>query len=186
MMFKKYIALATCTILTAFLFNTAFAVEKDKVPKEKQTSLGLYLTAKEANLYVKTYGDKALFVDIRDPAELQTVGMPTNVDFNVPFKRINLGKWDVKKGQFALDTNKNFASEVEAKMKTKGLTTNDTLIVICGSGKRAAKAVDFLAKNGYTKVYSVVDGYKAWQSDGLPWSREMDVTKMYGNPVVPK
>jgi rhodanese-related sulfurtransferase len=164
---------------------SANAIEADKVAKENQSSLGLYFTAKEAYAYLNSHGKKVLFLDVRDPAELQTVGMPTDVDANVPFKRINLLKWDPKKKQFALDTNPNFVAETGERLKAKGLNNNDTVIIICGSGLRAPKAADTLAKAEYTKVYVVVDGYKGWQADKLPWSREMDIKKMYGNPVVP-
>ena len=63
------------------------------------------------------------------------------------------------------------------------------------SGKRSAKAVNELAKNGYTKVYSVVDGYEGdkvkkgenkgkrmkngWKNSGLPWTYSMDRDLMY-------
>lgn len=182
---RKFCILFAFILAGSFAMVGANAIESAMVPKEKQSSLGLYFTAKEAYDYLGTHGKKVLFLDVRDPAELQTVGMPTDVDANVPFKRINLSKWDTKKKQFALDTNPNFVAETGERLKAKGLNNDDTIIIICGSGERAPKAADTLAKAGYQKVYIVVDGYKGWQADKLPWSREMDVNKMYGNPVVP-
>ena len=167
-------------LLGSFLLsNFSYAIDASKVKKAKRTKLGLYFTAVEANAHMKKHGNKTLFVDVRDPAELHTVGMPTNVDLNIPFLRIDLTRWNVKKNKFAWKKNPQFAAEMTTALQDKGLNKNDTVIVICGSGKRAAKAVNALAKAGFTKVYPVVDGYKAWQKHKLPWSR------MYGSPGVP-
>ena len=64
-----------------------------------------------------------------------------------------------------------------------GLTKKDVVIVICGSGVRAPKAVNALAKAGYTNAYSVIDGYKGWQEAKLPWSRKLDRVRMYTNSL---
>lgn len=176
--------------LFAFLFSGPFAMAGVKVvapanvPQEQRTTLGLYFTARQAYTFVSAHEKNTLFIDVRDPAELQTVGMPTDVDANVPFKRIDLSKWNPKKGQFAMTTNPKFAMDVNRRLKSKGLDKKDPVVVICGSGKRAAKAANALAKVGYTKVYIVLNGYKTWQADKLPWSRRMSIKKMYGNPVV--
>ena len=66
---------------------------------------------------------------------------------------------------------------------------------MCRSGKRSAKAADMLADAGYTKVYSVVDGYEGdkakdgpdkgkrtvngWKNSGLPWTYSLDKDYMY-------
>lgn len=178
---QSFIMLICGLLFTEF----AFAIEASKVEKAKQTKLGLYYTAVEANKHMSKYAKQTLFVDVRDPAELHTVGMPTNVDANVPFLRIDLTRWNTKKMKFQWKKNPRFADEVAPRLLDKGLTKKDTIIVICGSGKRAAKAVNALAKAGYKKVYPVVDGYKAWQKSKLPWSRKLAVSKMYGNPAIP-
>lgn len=176
------------TFLLLVIFNlmmlpTVFAVDANKVAKEKQNSLGLYYTSVEASARVKAHGDKTLFLDIRDPVEIHTTGMPAGVDYNVPFKLINTKKWDKKKGKFKLDSNPDFLKDVEARLKAKGLSKDDQIITICGSGKRAAKAVNAMAKAGYKHVYSVVDGYKGWQKDKLPFDKKLDKKKIYGNPT---
>lgn len=179
---KNIIASIICGLM---LTNFAYAIDASKVEKAKKTKLGLYFTAIEANDYMNKHGKKTLFVDVRDPAELHTVGMPTNADANVPFLRIDLTRWNVKAKKFQWKKNPRFSDEVAPRLLDKGLTKNDTIIVICGSGKRAAKAVNAMAKAGYTKVYPVVDGYKAWKQSKLPWSRELVFSKMYGNPAIP-
>ncbi len=70
---------------------------------------------------------------------------------------------------------------------------------MCRSGKRSAKAVNVLAKAGYSKVYTVVDGYEGgklkkgknkgknkgkrfkdgWKNSGLPWTYSLDKDMMY-------
>ena len=71
----------------------------------KRSTAGLYFTSKEASAHMTTNSKSTLFVDVRDPAEIFTVGMPASANTNVPFKRINLKKWDKKKSTFKLPTN---------------------------------------------------------------------------------
>ena len=166
-----------------FLSAGVHAIEAGKVAKDKQNTLGLYLTSSETHAYMKSHGAKALFLDIRDPVEIHTVGMPGGVDYNVAFKFIDTAHWDEKKGKFKLKSNPDYAKDVAARLTAKGLTKDDRIILICGSGKRAAKAVNALAKAGYKNVYSVVDGYKGWLKNKLPADKKLDRKKIYGNPA---
>ena len=176
----KYVfAIAIATLVA---FGSAQAVDAGKVPAERQTKAGLYFTAQEANAHVEKNTAQTLFIDVRDPTEVFTLGMPTNADANIPFKRINVQKWDAKKNTFALDSNPRFASEVEAALKAKGLSKTDTVVLMCGSGTRSPQAVDVLADAGFTNVYLMVDGFKGWQDGKLPMSRDLEKAKMYGNP----
>ena len=43
-----------------------------------------------------------------------------------------------------------------------------TLVLYCGGGFRSALAADNLQKMGYTDVWSMAGGYKAWVKAGLP------------------
>jgi len=179
---KKPVSLLIILFINLGLIATAYAVDASKVEKSKQNDLGLYLTSKETHDYMQKHGAKTLFLDIRDPVEIHTVGMPGGVDYNVAFKFINTKKWDDKQSKFKLDDNPDFLKDVEARLNAKGLSKDDRIIVICGSGKRAAKTVNFMAKAGYKNVYSVVDGYAGWQADKLPWDKKLDRNKIYGNP----
>ena len=94
-----------------------------------------------------------------------------------------------------MNVHENFVADVDTRLKAKGLKKTDTVILICRSGKRSAKAVNVLAKSGYTNVYSVVDGYEGgkvkegenkgkrmkdvWKDSGLPWTYSMDKDLMY-------
>lgn len=42
------------------------------------------------------------------------------------------------------------------------------LILYCGGGYRSALATDNLQKMGYTNVWSMAGGWKAWKDSGAP------------------
>ncbi len=42
------------------------------------------------------------------------------------------------------------------------------LILYCGGGYRSALAADNLQRMGYTNVYSLAGGWKAWKDSGAP------------------
>ena len=42
------------------------------------------------------------------------------------------------------------------------------LILYCGGGYRSALATDMLQKMGYTNVWSMAGGWKAWKESGAP------------------
>jgi rhodanese-related sulfurtransferase len=54
--------------------------------------------------------------------------------------------------------------DIEAKVPDK----STELILYCGGGYRSALAADVLQKMGYTKVYSMAGGWKAWKESGAP------------------
>ena len=177
-------------------FSGAFAFDAANVPKKKQTTIGLYLDAKEA--YGMAEREKILFLDVRTRAEVNFLGMPTIADANVPYMEMDaMYSWNEKKGVFKLESNSDFVAEVEKRLKAKEMNKSDSIILICRSGKRSAKAANLLAKAGYGKVYSVVDGYEGdmaksgenagrraingWKNADLPWSYKLDKDKMYFN-----
>lgn len=46
--------------------------------------------------------------------------------------------------------------------------TETELILYCGGGYRSALAADALQKMGYTNVFSMAGGWKAWRNVGAP------------------
>ena len=46
------------------------------------------------------------------------------------------------------------------------------LILYCGGGYRSALAADNLQRMGYTNVFSLAGGWKAWQESGAPVESE--------------
>lgn len=47
------------------------------------------------------------------------------------------------------------------------------IILYCGGGYRSALAADMLLKMGYTNVFSMVGGWKAWRDADAPWEMEV-------------
>lgn len=167
-----------------------------KLKSKKQTTLGLYMTPTQANDYMKKHADKALFIDVRTRPEVNFLGMPNTASANVPYMKLNdWYSWNAKKKNFDMEVNSDFAVSILEQVKSKGLTKNDTLILICRSGSRSSKAANLLTKLGYTKVYSIPEGFEGdkskalatkgqrvvngWKNAGLPWSYKLQVSKMY-------
>lgn len=180
------------------LLGTAQAADNawDNLPAIKKTKLGLYLTPQEAMQRMQSAGDKTLFLDIRTRAEVSYLGMPTVVDANVPYMELSEWyAWDATRNAFKVEPNSDFVTEVARRLAEKKLGKDDTVILICRSGDRTAKAADLLLSAGYSKVYSVPEGYEGdlakdgdragqravngWKNDGLPWTYKLDKKKMY-------
>ena len=47
------------------------------------------------------------------------------------------------------------------------------IILYCGGGYRSALAADMLQKMGYTNVFSMAGGWKAWRDADAPWEMEI-------------
>jgi rhodanese-related sulfurtransferase len=54
--------------------------------------------------------------------------------------------------------------DIEAKLPDK----STEVILYCGGGFRSALAADVLQEMGYTNVWSMAGGWKAWQDSGAP------------------
>jgi len=193
---KNLLVSIVISLVLAVSAATLMADAAPDLPKKKQTSLALYLTAQEAYDHMQAHGEKTLFLDVRSRAEVNFLGMPTVADANVPY--MELSEWfafDDKKQHYSMDVNSDFATEVARRIEAKGLGKDDAIIVMCRSGSRSAKAADLLAQLGYTKVYSVTDGYEGdkakagdhagqrvvngWRNAGLPWTYKLDREKLY-------
>ncbi|HUS12155.1 MAG TPA: rhodanese-like domain-containing protein [Pyrinomonadaceae bacterium] len=54
--------------------------------------------------------------------------------------------------------------DIEATVPDK----STEVILYCGGGFRSALAADVLQQMGYTKIFSMAGGWKAWQDAGAP------------------
>jgi rhodanese-related sulfurtransferase len=170
--------------------------EWDSLPAVKKTKAGLYMKPQEVVQRMQSAGDKTLFLDVRTRAEVSYLGMPTIADANVPYMELSEWyAWDDARSAYKVEPNNDFAAEVGRRLAEKNLGKDDTIILICRSGDRTAKAADLLVSLGYTKVYSVPDGYEGdlakegdksgqravngWKNAGLPWTYKLDKKKMY-------
>ena len=161
-----------------------------EIPKDKQTTLGLYVTAKEAYDMWQKDQQKIKIIDCRTPEEYVFIGHAP-MAANVPSKFMTYA-WDEKKKEYAMKPNPNFVKEVQ-----KRFAKDDTILVMCRSGQRSAPSVDLLAKAGFTKVYNITDGFEGdkvkdpqgpnhgkrmkngWRVSNLPWTYDLDVNLMY-------
>ena len=166
-----------------------YAAEKPQSLK-KQTMAANYLTAQEAYDLKQQEGNKLLFVDIRTPSEWVFVGAPENLDINIPFLTIDYKQWIEKISSFKKIPNKHFLSGFNSIISARNLTKDSSIILLCRSGKRSAKAANLLTSTGFSKVYTVVDGFEGdkakqgvnkgkrgvngWKNAGLPWTYKLD------------
>ncbi|HEY0847223.1 MAG TPA: rhodanese-like domain-containing protein [Noviherbaspirillum sp.] len=193
---KKTISMLSACAALVFGSMNVLAYEASNVPEIKRTKQALYLDAAEAYALKQQLGDKAYLVDVRTRAEVSYLGMPTVADANIPYvEHPEDAPWDDKAGRFKLDVNSDFGPELARRLSAKGLTKEDTIILMCRSGDRSARAANLLEQLGYKKVYSVVDGYEGdlvkegpkagqrvvngWKNAGLPWSYKLDKNKLY-------
>ena len=182
------------TVLLAGLLScivAVTAVAADKPNKVKaQTTLDLYVTAAEAWDKLQK-DDTAILVDVRDPVEIKFTGSATPTRIHVPWMLADAAGWSDKKSSWAMVKNPDFSAQLTAKLAQVGATPDTTIIIMCRSGSsRSAPAVNLLAKQGYTQVWTVVDGFEGstlkegdskgvralngWRNSGLPWSYKID------------
>jgi rhodanese-related sulfurtransferase len=154
-------------------------VDDRDLPNEKQTTLGLYLTASDAATALQA-DPTIVFLDVRDPIEIAFVGHPTPIDANVPIA-FATHNFDITKGSYRMEPNKDFLIEAEVIVARKGGGTDRPVFVMCRSGGRSAVAANTLAAHGFTNVWNVVEGFEGdtdtagtrsvngWRNAGLPW-----------------
>jgi rhodanese-related sulfurtransferase len=61
---------------------------------------------------------------------------------------------------------------IERDIETAVPDHDAELILYCGGGYRSALATDNLQRMGYTNVYSLAGGWKAWKDAGAPFDGE--------------
>jgi len=154
------------------------------------------LTPQETWERVQAHGDEILFIDVRDPVEIMFVGNTDAVHANIPFLIVNRDKWDAEKNRFVPELNPNFAAEVEAALKARGLSNDAEIITMCRSGsERGEPSAQFLRENGFPNARYVINGFQGgslkegeyagfrlkngWQNSNLQWSMKMDGDKIY-------
>jgi rhodanese-related sulfurtransferase len=160
------------------------------IRKERQTGLGLYVTAKEAYDMWQADPEGVKILDVRTPEEWVFTGHPPMATL-IPLAFLAYA-WDEEKQGFPWSMNPDFV-----KLVTERFSPDDTLLVTCRSGGRGAMAINLLAKAaGYTKMYNILDGMEGskvddpdsvfdgmrrkngWVMSGLPWTYDLDPTAM--------
>jgi rhodanese-related sulfurtransferase len=160
-----------------------------QLPEEKQTVLGLYITAKDACEKWKAHPEKVMVLDVRTPEEFLFVGYPP-MAWKIPIATQSY-EWDDVKREFPMKLIPDFVSRVKKVAKS-----GHTILVMCRSGGRSAIAANLLAKAGFTHVYNIVDGMEGdavadpdsvflgqrlkngWKNSGCPWTYDLTPDRM--------
>ena len=196
MMQKNSLVSAMAVTLISVFSAAALAAPVPESP-DRQTSWGLYVDSREAyEMKTGKDGQMMLFVDVRDPIEIMFTGFTDTVDVNIPYLISNPRKWNDKKNVYAMEPNRSFESQVARALSERGLSKDDTVILMCRSGgERGAPSTKALEGKGYRQVYVVTDGFEGetvkdgpkknwrlvngWKNSDLPWSYKLNPKKMY-------
>lgn len=184
---------ATVSASGAETNQPAAAPAKPELVKEKQTTLGLYVTSREAYEKWKAEPDRIKIIDVRTPEEYLFVGHFA-MAWKIPLAAQSY-EWDAEKKHFPMKPLPDFVARVQTVAKP-----DDTLLVMCRSGGRSALAVNALAKAGFTNVYNITDGMEGdavkdpnsvfvgqrlvngWKNSGCPWTYKLTPERL----VLPK
>ena len=74
-------------------------------------------------------------------------------------------EWDAAHAAGAIHLGKGI---IERDIETTVPDKSTELILYCGGGYRSALAADVLQEMGYTNVFSMAGGWKAWKESGAP------------------
>ena len=177
-------------IIVMLLSGLPLSLAKSTLPVQKQTVLGLYVTAKEAYQMWLADKSKIKILDVRTPEEYVFIGHAPMAR-NIPFQVFNYTMAVRNKGPL-MTSNPNFIAEVGQKYKP-----SDTILVICRSGNRSAAAVNAMAAAGFKTAYSITDGFEGdrvrdpsspfygkrfkngWRNSDIPWTDRLNPKLMW-------
>jgi len=174
------------------------------VPKSNQTTLGLYVTPREAYAMSQADPKGVTILDVRSFEEYVFVGHPETAK-NVPlaflkYERPGAGAAPAAQAPgplpagFKIEPNGEFIATVKSVCGP-----DDKILVLCGSGGRAARAVNMLAKAGFRNVFNIVHGFEGemvsdraspdfgkskpngWKTVGVPWGRNLNPDLLWEN-----
>ena len=152
------LAAFTCFVVTvnavgAETAKPASVAADHQLPKGKQTTLGLYVTAVQAYEKWKATPNTVKVIDVRTPEEYAFIGHP-EMAWNIPLAFVTYQRKNGKT-KYGPKMNPDFVTEVKTIAKP-----TDTLLVMCRSGDRSAMAVNLLAAAGFTNAYTIIDGFE--------------------------
>ena len=128
------IALSLAVVVGVCTTPAASQDPKD-IPEAKRTSLGLYVTATKAHTMWAASPDRVKIIDTRTPEEYVFVGHPT-MAINIPGFLVSY-RWDRTQKKLVMTPNPRFVDLVRRRTRPE-----DTIIMMCRSGKRSAKAAN--------------------------------------------
>ncbi|HUL86194.1 MAG TPA: rhodanese-like domain-containing protein [Actinomycetota bacterium] len=165
------------------------------IPESNETSLGLYVTPQEAYDMWRAEPDHVHILDVRTFEEY-VFGGHFDAAKNVP---LVFPKFDPEGPSMegrppgcSGDPNPNFVPAVE-----EAFGPNETILVMCATGGRAAMAINLLAAAGFTRVFNILTGFEGdrvddpgsvfygkhmrngWKNAGLPWGYDFHPDLMW-------
>jgi rhodanese-related sulfurtransferase len=160
-----------------------------QVPQGKQTTLGLYVTAKESHEMWRADPERVKVLDVRMVEEYVFIGhADMAVNIPVAFPKY---EWHADRRKYGFEINPDFIDHVKAVF-----APDDTIVAMCRSGGRSAFAINMLAKAGYTNLYNIIDGFEGdtvddpesvfhgkrmkngWKNSA-PWSYDLDPARVW-------
>ncbi|MCP4387180.1 MAG: sulfurtransferase [Gammaproteobacteria bacterium] len=170
----------------------------DAVKPKWRTPYDLYLTPREAYQKKLAEGDAILLIDVRTRAEIKFIGIADAVDANIPLRMLRDDyAWSEKSATYRTRENPDFIAAVERLLESRSMNRQSPVILMCQSGSRAPIAARLLHKAGFTEVYTQYQGFEGfkakqgpdkgqrvvngWKNADLPWSYQLDASKMYFN-----
>jgi rhodanese-related sulfurtransferase len=129
--------------------------------------------------YALLKGDStSVLIDVRTQAEWTYVGTPDVQAFG---KRPFFLEWQ-SYPSMAIDAN--FASSLEALLKSEGVEHGASLLFLCRSGARSRHAATAMTGAGWSPCFNVSDGFEGalddahrrgvvsgWKAGGLAWTQ---------------
>lgn len=152
--------------------------------------------ARSAYATLQENREQVLFIDVRDPIEIQFTGFTDEVDINIPFLEADRTRWNADRATFLMDRNPRFIAAVRKSLEAKGLDQEAKIFTMCRSGsERGNPSAAYLRANGFPNAHYIVHGFQGdplqegpqrgmrlkngWQNSGLPWSSRMNAQKIY-------
>jgi len=119
---------------------------------------------------------QSILVDVRTKAELNFVGFPD-------LSKINKSAQNIEQQFFPGGIiNDDFVKTLENNLNEMNLSKDTTILFLCRSGARSAKAATMMASNGWTRCFNIAYGFEGdpnekhhraytngWKFEGLPW-----------------
>ena len=134
-----------------------------EIPETNRTTLELYVTPQEAYAMWSADPEGVHILDVRTFEEY-VFGGHVEAAKNVP---LVFPKFDPEGPSMpgrppgcSGDPNPNFVAEVR-----EAVGPDDTILVMCATGGRAAMAVNALAKAGFAHVHNIVNGFEGDRVD---------------------
>jgi rhodanese-related sulfurtransferase len=169
-----------------------------RIAKARQTSLGLYVTAREAYDVWRADPETVRILDVRGPEEYALIGHAP-MAWLIPLA-IPTYQWDQTGTALRWASSPDFVPTVQA-WAVPGIT----ILVTCRSGGRSAMAINALAAAGLSNLHNILDGMEGdlvddpgsafhglrmrngWRNAGLPWTYQLDpnLMKLPSDPRAP-